>query len=55
MVKNEFAIIIGNTTATKEHVSKTEESICVLEEQTPGIVGTLPFELIPRKLKMEFV
>jgi hypothetical protein len=54
-VKNEFALVVCNTTAAKEHVSKVERSIRTIKERTQGIVGTLSFEFIPRRLKMEFI
>ncbi len=54
-VKNELPLVVGNTTATKEHVSKAECSIRTIKERTRGIVGTLPFEFILWRLKMEFI
>ena len=54
-VKNELALVVCNTTAAKEHVSEVERSICTIKEHTQGIVGTLPFEFILRRLKMEFI
>ncbi len=54
-VKNELALAVCNTTAAKEHVSEAERSIRTIKERTRGIVGTLPFEFIPRRLKMEFI
>ncbi len=44
-----------NTTAAKEHVSKAERAIRTIKEQTPGLVATLPFQHIPRCMKIEFV
>jgi hypothetical protein len=41
--------------AAKEHVSKAKRSIHTLKEQTRGIVCMLPFQYIPRQLKIEFV
>ncbi len=54
-VKNELPLVVSNTTAVKEHVSDAEHSIRTLKEWMQGIVGTLPFKFIPRRLKMEFI
>jgi hypothetical protein len=54
-VKNELALVVCNTTAAKEHVSKVERSIRTIKEPTRGIVGTLLFEFIPWRLKMDFI
>ena len=54
-VKNELPLVVCNTTAAKEHVSEAERSIRTIKERMRGIVGTLPFEFIPRRLKMEFI
>jgi acetolactate synthase regulatory subunit len=54
-VKIELALVVCNTTAAKEHVSEAERSIRTIKEHSQGIVGTLPFEFIPRRLKMEFI
>ena len=42
-------------TVTKEHVSEAEQNIRTIKEHTRGIIGTLPFEYIPRRLKMEII
>ncbi len=47
--------VVCNTTAAKEHVSEAEWNIRTIKEQTRGIIGTLPFEYIPRQLKMEII
>jgi hypothetical protein len=44
-----------NTTAAKEHVSKAESGIRTIKECTRGAIATLPFENIPRQMKIEFV
>jgi hypothetical protein len=44
-----------NTTAAKEHVSEAERTICTLKERTRGLIATLPFTHIPRRMKIEFV
>jgi len=47
--------VVCNTTAAKEHVSKAKRNIRTIKEHTRGIIGTLPFEYIPRQLKMEII
>ena len=47
--------VVCNMTAAKEHVSKAARNIRTLKEHTWGIIGTLPFEYIPRRLKMEII
>ena len=54
-VKDELPLVVCNTTLAKEHVSKAERSIRTIKERMRGIVGTLPFKYIPRRLKMEFI
>ncbi len=44
-----------NTTAAKEHVCEAERGIQMVKERTRGVIATLPFEHIPRKMKIEFV
>ncbi len=44
-----------NTTAAKEHVSEAERTIRTVKERTRGLLGTLPFSHIPRRMKIEFV
>ena len=44
-----------NTTAAKEHVSEAERTIRTLKECTRGLLATLPFENMPRRMKIEFV
>ena len=44
-----------NTTAAKEHVSKAEQTIHALKEQTQGLLATLPFSNIPKRMKIEFI
>jgi hypothetical protein len=44
-----------NTTAAKEHVSEAERGIRTVKERTRGVIATLPFERIPRRMKIEFV
>jgi hypothetical protein len=44
-----------NTTAAKEHVSKAERAIRTIKERMRGLVATLPFQHISRRMKIEFV
>jgi hypothetical protein len=44
-----------NMTAAKEHVSKAEQMICTIKERTRGLLATLPFEHIPRRMKIKFI
>jgi hypothetical protein len=44
-----------NTTAAKEQVSKAEQTIRTMKERTRGLLATLPFTHIPRRMKIEFV
>jgi hypothetical protein len=43
-----------NTMAAKEHVSKAERTIRTIKERTRGLITTLPFRYIPRRMKFEF-
>jgi len=44
-----------NTTAAKEHVSEAEHTIRMLKEHTRGLLATLPFDNMSRRIKIEFV
>jgi hypothetical protein len=44
-----------NTTAAKEHVSEAERTIRTIKERTRGILATLPFSHLPRRMKIKFV
>ena len=44
-----------NTTAAKEHVSEAERTIRTLKERVRGLLTTLPFTHIPRRMKIEFI
>ena len=44
-----------NTTAAKEHVSKVELAIQTVKERIRGILATLPFSHIPKRMKIEFI
>jgi hypothetical protein len=44
-----------NTTAAKEHVSEAERTIRTIKERTRGLLGNLPFQHLPRRMKIEFI
>jgi hypothetical protein len=44
-----------NTSAAKEHVSEAEPTIQTLKERTRGLLATLPFSHVPKRMKIEFV
>jgi hypothetical protein len=44
-----------NTTAAKEHVSEAEQTIRTIKERSRGLLATLPFSHMPRRMKIEFV
>jgi hypothetical protein len=50
-----LVLLISNTTAAKEHVSKAECTIWTIKERTLGVIATLPFKHIPRLMKIEFI
>ncbi len=54
-VKGLMPMVECNTTAAKEHISEAECSIRTVKERTRGIVTTLPFTHILRRMKIEFV
>jgi hypothetical protein len=54
-IKDLMPQVVCNTTAAKEHVSEAEQNIRTIKEHTQGIIGTLPFQYIPRQLKMEII
>jgi hypothetical protein len=39
-VKDELLLVVCNTTAAKEHISKAKCSICKIKEPTRAIIGT---------------
>ena len=53
-VKELIPTIVCNTTAAKEHVAEAEINIRVVKERNRGVVNTLPFTYIPRRMKIEF-
>ncbi len=54
-LKNILPTVECNTTAAKEHVSKSERSIRTVKERTRGLIGMLLFDNIPRRMKIKFV
>jgi hypothetical protein len=54
-VNNKLPSLICNTTAAKERESNAEQTIHMIKEQSRGIVCTIPFEYIPRQLKIKFI
>jgi hypothetical protein len=44
-----------NTTTAKVHVSKAEWTIRTIKERTWGLLATLPFQHIPRCMKIKFI
>jgi hypothetical protein len=55
ILKNILPTVECNTTAAKEHVSEAARSIRTVKERTWGLIGTLPFDNIPRRMKIKFV
>ena len=54
-MKELLPTIVCNTTAAKEHVAEAERNIRVVKERNRGVVNTLPFTYIPRRMKIEFI
>ncbi len=54
-LKNILPTVECNTTAAKEHMSKAKHSIRTVKERTQGLIGTFPFDNIPRQMKIKFV
>jgi hypothetical protein len=54
-IKPHMPTVECNTTAAKEHVSEAERTIRTVKERTRGLLATLPFSNIPRRMKIEFV
>ena len=44
-----------NTTAAKEHVIKAKRTIHTLKERTRGLLATLPFLHVPKRMKIEII
>jgi hypothetical protein len=54
-IKDLLSSVECNTTAAKEHVSEAERMIRTIKERTRGLLATLPFTHIPRRMKIEFI
>ena len=54
-LKELLPTIVCNTTAAKEHVAEAERKIRVVKELNRGVVNTLPFTYIPRRMNIEFI
>ncbi len=54
-VKNCMPNVECNITAAKEHVSETKQSIRMIKEWVQGLIVTLPFKDIPRRMKIKFI
>jgi hypothetical protein len=54
-IKPHMPTVECNTTAAKEHISEAERTIRTIKELTRGLLATLPFSNIPRRMKIEFV
>ena len=48
-------IVECNTTAAKEHVSEAEQTIQMAKERICGLLATLPFSHVPKRMKIAFV
>jgi hypothetical protein len=54
-IKSLMTTVECNNRTVKEHVSKAERTIRMIKEQTRGLIRTLPFCYIPRRMKIEFI
>jgi hypothetical protein len=54
-VKAELPSVVVNTTAAKEHVAEAERMIRVVKERSRGVICTLPFTHLPKRVKIEIV
>ena len=54
-MKELLPAIVCNTNAAKEHVAEAERKIRVVKERNRGVLNTLPFTHIPRRMKIEFI
>ena len=54
-MKELLPTIVCNTIAAKEHVAESERKIRVVKERNRGVVNTLPFKYMPRRMKIEFI
>ena len=54
-MKELLPTIVCNTTAAKEHVAEVERKFRVVKERNRGVVNTLLFTYIPRRMKIEII
>jgi hypothetical protein len=54
-IKNLMPMLECSTTAAKEHISEPEQMICAIKESARDLISILPFEHIPRRLKIKFI
>ena len=54
-IKSIMPTVECNTTAAKEHVSEAERTIRTAKERIRGLLATLPFSHVPKRMKIEFV
>ena len=54
-IKSLMPSIECNTTAAKEPVSEAERTIRTAKERIHGLLATLPFSHIPKRMKIDFV
>ena len=54
-VKLELPNVVVNTTAAKEHVAEAERIIRVVKERYRGVICTLPFTYVPKRIKIKIV
>ena len=54
-IKSLMPSVECNTTAAMEHVSEVERTIRTVKERIRGLLATLPFSHVPKRMKIEFV
>jgi hypothetical protein len=54
-IKNLMRTVECNPKVAKKHVSEAERTIQTIKERTCGLITTLPFCYIPRRMKIEFI
>ena len=54
-MKELLPTIVCNTTPAKENFSEVERNIRVVKERNRGVVNTLLFAYIPRRMKIDFI
>jgi hypothetical protein len=54
-IKSLMPTVECNTTAAKEHVSEAERTIQTAKERIRGLLATLPFSHVPKRMKIEFI